>query len=137
MRSFDFNMHFPDWEGIRAHFRKHKVKYAFGAGVVISGMIVVITRNSLSQAQINQNNGASFFIGKNLQNNYLVSVLDREGRGHPGYMVECIENRVRYISQLDAAQTFDVNPNTMSAHIRGTGPENIHGFHFQRLQSFA
>lgn len=119
------------WERVKAHIRKNKVKYAFGAGVIVTGIIFIVTRRIVIQS--GQSNTASFFIGKNLQNNFMVSVLEREGRGHPGYMVERVEDKLRYITQGDAAESMGVSDKIMSMHIRGVGEENINGFHFHRI----
>ena len=62
----------------------------------------------------------------------VVSVKERTGRGHPGYIVRCIEDNLGFESQNDAARAYNVHPTTMSDHLNGRA-DNVAGKHFERV----
>lgn len=65
-------------------------------------------------------------------NDSVITVLEREGRGHPGYLVRHKESDLVYDSQKAAADAFDFNYTHMSDHLNGR-KEDIFGQHFERL----
>lgn len=69
-------------------------------------------------------------------NGDVVNVLQREGRGHPGYLVRCLENGLTYLSQREAAQALDVNPNHISEYLRGVR-DHVQGLHFERIHMYS
>lgn len=62
----------------------------------------------------------------------IVNVLEREGRGHPGYMIRCIETLEEFSSQDKAAFNENVSSMIMSLHIRGKIPD-VNGLYFERV----
>lgn len=64
--------------------------------------------------------------------NNIVNVVEREGRGHPGYMVRWVEENLFYPSQINAAIAHDIAPNRMSDHLNNR-LENVDGKHFERV----
>jgi hypothetical protein len=59
--------------------------------------------------------------------------VEKEGRGHPGYMVQRIEDGLVWVSQKQAAIAVEVDPSRMSNHLNGRTPQ-INGEHFARVQ---
>lgn len=66
------------------------------------------------------------------QNTAVVTVIEREGRGHPGYLVRCLETNDIYPSQTAAAKALDIPPSVITDHINGKFPD-AHGFHIERI----
>lgn len=61
-----------------------------------------------------------------------VSVVERVGRGHPGYLTRCLENNLVYKSQRAAADALNLNPAHLSDHLNGLR-DHVGGMHFERL----
>ena len=62
----------------------------------------------------------------------VVAVIEREGRGHPGYPVICKETGDLFLTQNGAAAWAGVNPLSMTRHLQGKFP-NLNGLHFERV----
>lgn len=126
-------------ERIKTHIEKHKVAYACTATtVIVAGITAIIMRSNIAQrgmgggnAQRGLNNTASFIYGKNHVVN-VTTVLDREGRGHPGWPVRNIETKRNFLSQVEAAKYFDVSESVLSGHLNGKFPD-VNGLHFERI----
>jgi hypothetical protein len=72
----------------------------------------------------------SFF--SNRMTNNIITVIERDGRGHPGYLVRCLETNEIFPSQKEAARTMGVYPSLISGHLRGKLPD-VDGQHFERV----
>jgi len=66
------------------------------------------------------------------RNNNVVSVVEREGRGHPGYIVRCIETGDMFLSQKEVAKAYNCPDSILSMHLRGKIPD-FAGHHFERV----
>jgi len=131
-------------EKIKNHVKKHKVAYSCVAtGVVVTGITTLIVRGryvSLGNAGLNGSNTADSSVTMrpfifNLmakQSGNVITTIEREGRGHPGYVTRCLETLVDYTSQADAARWAGVSPGVMSKHIAGLLP-NAGGYHFEHV----
>jgi hypothetical protein len=62
----------------------------------------------------------------------VITVIQREGRGRPGFLTYCLETGQAFSSQRMAAISQGVDDAVMSLHIRGKLPD-VNGFHFERL----
>jgi len=143
------------------HIKRHKMVYiAVGTGVVVAGITVVIMRKNVvlhldagangplqattrsdakptywahrpMQSPPTGHIGSSFFSKPSMN---IVSVIEREGRGHPGYLTEWVEEDLIYKSQKQAALNHGVHPNRMSDHINGR-LESLDGKHFKRVKN--
>jgi hypothetical protein len=71
-------------------------------------------------------------IFRNKQTINITTVLDREGRGHPGWPVRNLESKRIFFSQKEAAEAFGIPAPLMSGHIHGKFPD-IDGLHFERV----
>lgn len=126
------------FDGIKAHVGRHKVAYSVGTIVVIAGITCVIMRSyvaqgatSISDAQGGLTNTASFnFSNKPTIN--VITVLERSGRGHPGYPVMCLEDNIVYLSQKLAAEAYDFTEGLLVGHLAGKFPD-VDGRHFIRV----
>lgn len=62
----------------------------------------------------------------------LVNVMEREGRGHPGYLTRCVETGLTYLTQTEAALANGIHPTRMSDHLNGR-LSHVGGLHFERI----
>ena len=125
---------------LKDHLKRHKVAYTAG---IIAGFTLLIMRDNLSgkahlnghtdsgKAHLNGHTALSF-IGDNSNNNSIVNVFEREGRGHPGYMIQDKLTGLVYKSQKEACDILDINYKHMSDHLNGR-KEDILGRHFERV----
>jgi len=128
------------WEGVKAHVKRHQVAYSVGAVIVVAGITYYIVRSSIAQrgireglnAQRGLTNTASYFSFGNKQTINITTVLDREGRGHPGWPVRNLEFKKVFFSQREAANTFDISEGILSLHLQGKLPD-AGGLHFERV----
>jgi hypothetical protein len=78
-------------------------------------------------------NTASFsFMFKSPQKINITTVLDREGRGHPGWPVRNLETKNIFFSQKQAAEAFNIPQNVLSGHLKGKFSD-VDGLHFERV----
>jgi len=56
----------------------------------------------------------------------------RDGRGHPGYLVRCLETGITFATQADAAKSVGASPQNMSSHLNGRFSD-VYGLHFKRI----
>ena len=134
---------------VKEHIRKHKELYiGVGIGCVLAGITCIIVRDNLSgkdriightgsgKDRIIGHTGSRFSAGRDLHVdasiNKTVKVLEREGRGHPGYLVKHIETGLVYASQRAAAEALDISKDALSNHLNGR-TEHVLGNHFERL----
>jgi hypothetical protein len=68
----------------------------------------------------------------NRQTIKVTTVLDRIGRGHPGWPVQNLETKQVFLSQRQAAEAFGIGEGTLSSHLKGKFPD-ANGLHFQRV----
>lgn len=130
-------------EKIKTHVRDHKVFYtSLGSGVVFAGITYVIMRSIAAQGGASEDNAQGGLINtaslifKSTQTVNVVTVLDREGRGHPGYPVRNLETKRVFLSQKDAAEAFKIPEGLLSGHINGKFPD-VDGLHFERVNLMA
>jgi len=126
-------------EEIKSHFKKHQTAYACAAtAVVVAGITAIMMRSSAARggtrvegARGGPVNTASLTFS-NKQTINVTTVLDREGRGHPGWPVRNLETKRIFFSQREAALAFDIPEGVLSGHINGRFPD-VDGLHFERV----
>lgn len=124
---------------IKDHLERHKVLYSCATtGMVFAGITCLIMRSNAVRgaACINgirgvPSNTASFNF-KNKQTINVTTVLDREGRGHPGWPVRNLETKRIEFSQKDMADLFGISYTALSGHLNGKFPD-VDGLHFERV----
>jgi len=123
-----------DFSDMKDHFERHKFAYGVGAGVAIAGTVYFVTRGSYAgrfpvpdKVQHIIIRPFSIFSRQNV-----ITVIAREGRGHPGYIVRCKETGEVFLSQAEAAQSVGTSATNMSQHLNGRFSD-VYGKHFERL----
>lgn len=131
-------------EKIVSHFREHKqmhIGVGVGLGVAtLAGITYLIVRDRYEALVPDGAYGSktadtsitmrplSIFSS---QNN-IVNVEARNGRGHPGYIVRCLETGDYFTSQREAAAALNVSETILSKHLSGK-IQDAEGFHLERL----
>jgi len=114
-------------EKTKAHFRTNrKIYIALGAGFVMGAVAVLVVRKDNTLCRINTSRIMS------PGDNNLVTVIEREGRGHPGYVVRCLETNEIFTSQGKAAECLGLRETMLSGHLNGKFPD-VDGLHFERI----
>jgi hypothetical protein len=124
-------------EKIKQHIRDNREIYiAAGAGLVAgAGITLLITRGRHAGIQgVPGTAENSVFVRpfNFLSPNTILTVFEREGRGHPGYIIQCLETGETFPSQVQAANVMNIPETLLSAHLRGKFPD-VDGLHFERL----
>ena len=136
-------------DDIKTHFDKYKVAYITGgitaAGVGFAGFTYLIMRGHYTGIQGVPESGIrgvldgpakvavsplAFF---SHQTNNVVAVIERNGRGHPGYPVWCPETNEYWPTQNAVAKAWGVYPSLVSGHLNGKFPD-IDGKQLQRVK---
>ena len=123
---------------VKAHIGRHKVAYFTGSVVVIAGITYVIMRSNIAQGAMGGANARGGFANTasiNFSNKArinITTVLDREGRGHPGWPVQNLETKQVFFSQRDAAKAFNIPEGVLSGHLQGKFPD-VDNLHFERV----
>lgn len=140
--------------GVKNHFKNHKSEYIIGSIAVVStaavgyagyrsGYQLGHTRGLIlgTPPALQASDDAVLVAPSNLivagrdiiePTINIVTVVHRDGRGHPGYIVQCLETGEIFLSQGDAANAAGVSPTTMGKHLNGH-TDHIYGQHFVRL----
>jgi hypothetical protein len=126
------------FERIRSHVERHQVAYSVSlAGItcfIMKGRCASFPR---SLVDVGLPSGATiirplaFFSSQKIQMN-TVAVIARDGRGHPGYIVQCKETGDIFLSQGGGAVWAGVSDRHMSRHLNGALPD-VNGFTFERF----
>jgi hypothetical protein len=116
-------------EKIKNHIKEHKTAYILG-GVGLG--LAVFTCTSMRGRNIEVRPFSMLSKLENSQNTNIVSVLERSGRGHPGYLIRCKELNQTYPSQIKTAEIFGGAASILSDHINGKLPDFC-GYHFERI----
>ena len=133
-------------EKIKLHVIKYKTVYiSMAVGAASAGFTYLIMRGRHADVlSASDTADTSVFVRPlsifskqetttNLVNN-VVKVIEREGRGHPGYLVRCIETNEFFTSQKQAAEAYGIPDAIFSLHIRGK-LDDLNGKHFERLNT--
>ena len=110
---------------VKQHIKDHKEGYICGGlGLATGvGLGLLVGRNG-----INVN-----FSGVNYKGSVAQTIINElERRGHPGYVVKCVETGESWASQARAAEVMKIDPGKLSRHLNGT-MQHVNGLHFERL----
>ena len=120
---------------IKAHFQRNKTRYYVGSTIGVAAITLVIMRGrhasflrSLDGQDVVTMRPLTFFSNRT----NIVTVIAREGRGHPGYLVRCKETGDIFSSQSGAASWAGTSAVNMSQHLSGRFPD-VYGLHFERI----
>lgn len=126
---------------VKTHFRENKKTYiAFGGGIAFAAITMLLVRDRHAKTR-GVSDGLDAVTVRPLsflsnQKNNIVTVIEREGRGHTGYIVRCLETGDIYTSQNQAANAMGIPASVVSGQITGKFPD-ADGYHFERLSSVA
>lgn len=129
------------FERIKAHVKRNKVAYAsLGSAVLAASFTCLIMRGRHADVQCVSDTAETsvfvrpltFFSKQGEITTNIINVLERDGRGHPGYIVHCKETGDVFASQKQAADAFNIPSAVLSLHIRGK-LDDVNGLHFERI----
>jgi hypothetical protein len=123
---------------MKEHFNKYKLVYiSAGVSITIAGITCTLMRGRYAELLSGSDTAENSVFVRPLsilsnQRNNIVTVIERAGQGHPGYLVRCLETGTIFSSQKQAAIMHGVSDAILSLHVRGKIP-NINGLHFERV----
>jgi hypothetical protein len=107
---------------VKQHLKDNKQIYLVGAGCLGAGYLLrpgVVTIVDAFNIKY-----------KSSVTNIVTTELAR--RGHPGYLVKCLETGEVFASKRRAAEALDINRFNLNEHLKGVQPD-VDGFHFEVL----
>jgi len=116
---------------VKQHFKRNSKLYlgiGIGVGVTLIGG-AIFAKTPSGQAAIKNVVAMNW---KPTVNNTLVYTEGLERRGHPGYIVKCIETGEVFASQQRASDLLNLNPSDLSKHLNGES-NHVKGLTFERL----
>lgn len=124
----------------KKHIKENKKIYITGTVCfLVAGITCIIMRGRYADMQSVSDGLAkvtvrplSFFSKHIDQSTTIVNVVEREGRGHPGYITRCLETGELFLTQGEAAKAFSLSPANLSSHINGKF-KDCGGYHFERV----
>ena len=133
---------------IKNHFKRNAGAYVTLVGVcVLAGITTVIMRERSTRVAEEfplgvqrppknshwEYSGSNFFSNSFNKDSFnVINVIEREGRGHPGYLTRCLETGLTYKTQAVAAREHGLSPTKMSNHLNGM-LDHVGGYHFDRI----
>ena len=120
-------------EKIKNHIQDHKVAYACGATAVLTaGITYLVVRSNAAQGGLTNTASRSFLIKSPQTIIKTINVLERDGRGHPGYPIRNLETKHIEFSQKAMADYFGISEGLLSGHLNGKFSD-VDGLHFERV----
>lgn len=130
-------------EKIKTHIYKHRVVYSCSVtAVVVAGITFIVMRGRYAEIKRVSDEDLilnklfvrpfNFLSNNNDINANIITVIEREGRGHPGYIVRCLETGEVFLSQTQAAIVMEIPATVISDHLRGKF-DHANGYHFERI----
>ena len=129
---------------VKIHVKRNQTYYiCLGYTVFVAGFTALIMKDIYDakhtycthqplKSTPTVHSGLSFYDSPVSNSFNVVNVIERESRGHPGYLTRCIETGLTWVSQKQAAIDNGVHPNRMSDHLHGL-LENLDGKHYERI----
>lgn len=127
---------------LQAHWNEYRLFYiGTGVGLALAGITYGIVKHKNGKSTYWAHSPMEspptghigfIFSDSTISDSTFVNVLERDGRGHPGYLTRCLETGLTYPSQKSAAAAFGFDKTHMSDHLHGR-LENLGGYHFERI----
>ena len=116
---------------IKKHLQENKRVYLVGAGCLVVGAAgaLMLTRSD-ARVTVDAWKFIEFKWKSPTTNNIMQTVMER--RGHPGYVVRCLETGKKFASQNQAASEMGLNAGNLCSHLNGKYA-HVQGFTFERL----
>lgn len=130
-----------DKKTIKDRIQDHLLLYSVGGVLIVAGITMVIVRGRYEALATGGAYGSKTidtsitmrplsFLASQIN---LVNVVARDGRGHPGYLVHCLNTDTYFTSQREAAERFNISPTILSKHLSGK-LDNVKGMFFERVK---
>ncbi len=132
-----------DFTQIKAHVGRHKTEYIVGS-IVIAGITYIIMRSHTGIQRVPESSiprvldgptkvtVTPFSLLSNRQTNNVINIIHKEGRGHPGYPVFDLDDKILYNTQGLAAKALNAWPSVVSGHLNGK-LSDVNGHHLIRV----
>lgn len=134
-------------EDIRSHFQKNKNVYIAGiAGIAFASITCRIMKGSYPDVlRASESSVPRVLDGpakvtvtplslfSNRMTNNTVTVIKRDGRGHPGYPVMDLDTGDFWFTQGESARALNAWPSVVSGHLNGKLPD-VNGHHLARVE---
>ena len=122
---------------VKQHIKKHKLIYTnVATAVAFAGITCVIMRGRHAGVQRVPDGSETITVRPlsilSNQKSNVVTVIEREGRGHPGYRIMDLDTGVVHLSQADTARALNTYPSVISGHIQGK-LSDANGHHLMRV----
>ena len=124
-------------EGVKDHLRRNQKTYIVGGVCLLAGFTCAVMRKntghwlywtpSPDKAQV-----FSLLNFKGVNTVNVVNTIERQGRGHPGYIVRCLETGELFEAQKVAADVLGISEKNIGRQIAGK-LEHANGYHFERV----
>ena len=111
---------------IKNHLQTHKTTYIAGT----TGIIVGAAGATLLIARVNPQINVIRILSSG--DDYITQITELVRRGHPGYVVKCIETGETFASQGRAAELLKLSASDLSKHLNGM-KDAVKGLHFARI----
>jgi hypothetical protein len=121
---------------VKLHVQKYQAAYLCGAvSVATAGFTTLLMRGRYVENPMGSYGQDTVTVRplsflSNRQT--VVTVVAREGRGHPGYIVRCLETGNVFVSQNQAADAMNIPKHILSKHLTGEFADAC-GWHLERL----
>lgn len=119
---------------VKKHFNDHKVFYAIVGSSTVTWLVAKNTQQaSLKDPTISVLNKPISILSRGQKTiTKIVQVVEREGRGHPGYRIYSPEHDHIFPTQFEYAKAIGEAPDKVSRYLAGKIPD-INGMHPQRI----
>ena len=119
-------------EDIKNHFLNNKKLYiSLGIGLTI-GVVTMLVMTKYGNSRNMMTEGNNITVKNVIAKNVTVVTSYLKSRGHPGYIIRCVETGIIFPSQNYAAKLMELDPSKLSKHLCGMIGE-VEGFHFERI----
>ena len=123
-------------EKLKGHFKKHYRIYVLAGTILISVSVGILVGKNVNTRKMIKiiGDGAVSLIDSQIDTAMISPTVNihLERRGHPGYLVQCLETGEVFASQNRAADVFGLSASRISDHLNGR-TSDLGGLHFQRL----
>ncbi len=124
---------------VKEHFKKHKMKYVYGAGLIVVGGVCYYLGGHMNAKQtggvIDKKVIAKEFNDHSINTNNTYNVLQQVARrGHAGDIWRCVETGEVFGSQTQVAESVGLCRSTFMKRVKDG--LDIFGNHYEKVGSF-
>lgn len=119
-------------EKVKTHLSENKATYITGGVSALVGAAGTALFFSAPQTASVSNKISGFFVWKPVINAETAIIQQLSRRGHPGFVVKCVETGEAYASVRRASEVLGLNRNNLRDHLNGL-KDSVGGFTFEIL----